>query len=120
MIRIQGRRLPSMIWSRPADRAALGVTLGAVSRADTAGVTIDAVLKSGAVLTANTGLSLKARDGRRRADHDARTRDRDRPQPGRPVRLFTALDQSELRRSVATLPETSTADATNAHWAALT
>jgi hypothetical protein len=106
MIRIQGRRLPSMIWSRPADRAALGVTLGAVSRADTAGVTIDAVLKSGAVLTENTGVSLKARDARRRADHDARTRDRDRPQPGRPVRLFTAFQQSELRRSVATPAET--------------
>jgi serine protease Do len=69
MIRIEGLRLPSMIWTRPTDRAALGVTLGAASSADTAGVTIDAVrdggpaakagLKAGDVLTEINGVSLK-------------------------------------------------------------
>ena len=58
-----------MIWTRPTDRAALGVTLGAASSADTAGVKIDAVrdggpaakagLKAGDVLVEINGVSLK-------------------------------------------------------------
>lgn len=69
IVRIEGLRLPSMIWTRAADRAALGVTLGAASSADTAGVKIDAVrengpaakagLKAGDVITDINGVSLK-------------------------------------------------------------
>lgn len=69
IVRIEGLRLPSMIWTRAADRAALGVTLGAASSADTAGVTIDAVresgpaakagLKAGDVITEINGVNLK-------------------------------------------------------------
>lgn len=69
IVRIEGLRLPSMVWTRAADRAALGVTLGAASSADTGGVQIDAVrengpaakagLKAGDVLTEINGVSLK-------------------------------------------------------------
>ncbi|QJR36270.1 PDZ domain-containing protein [Gemmatimonas groenlandica] len=69
IVRIEGLRLPSMIWTRAADRAALGVTLGAASSADTAGVKIDAVrengpaakagIKAGDLITDINGVSLK-------------------------------------------------------------
>ena len=69
IVRIEGLRLPSMVWTRAADRAALGVTLGAASSADTGGVKIDAVrengpaanagLKAGDVITEINGVSLK-------------------------------------------------------------
>ena len=69
IVRIEGLRLPSMVWTRAADRAALGVTLGAASNADTGGVTIVAVrengpaakagLKAGDVITEINGVSLK-------------------------------------------------------------
>ncbi|MBL0940912.1 MAG: PDZ domain-containing protein [Gemmatimonadaceae bacterium] len=66
------RTLPgvaSTIWSRSADRAVLGVTMGAGSSADTAGVKLEAVddkgpaakagLKAGDIVTSINGVSLK-------------------------------------------------------------
>lgn len=58
-----------LLWTRAADRAVLGVTLGAASRADTAGVRIEDVdangpaakagIKAGDILTDINGVSLR-------------------------------------------------------------
>lgn len=60
---------PALLWTPAADRAVLGVTLGASTRADTAGVRIDDVdangpaakagLKAGDVITEINGVSLR-------------------------------------------------------------
>ncbi len=60
---------PSLIWTSSRDRAVLGVTMGADTKADTAGVRIEAVdadgpaakagLKSGDVITEINGVSLR-------------------------------------------------------------
>lgn len=58
-----------LLWTRAADRAVLGVTLGAASRADTAGIRIEEVdangpaakagIKAGDILTDINGVSLR-------------------------------------------------------------
>jgi hypothetical protein len=68
-VRVMRTPGPTTIWSRNADRAVLGVTLAAGSRADTAGVKLEEVdangpaakagLKAGDLLTAINGTSLK-------------------------------------------------------------
>ena len=70
-IKIQRREriLTELMWTPPADRAVIGVTIGASSRADTAGVRIEDVdakgpaakagLKAGDIITDVNGVSLR-------------------------------------------------------------
>lgn len=63
------RELPSLIWASGRDRAVLGVTMGASTRSDTAGVRLEEVdadgpaakagLKAGDIVTEINGVSLR-------------------------------------------------------------